>query len=187
MIMSELAKKQEQNLRCLYDTYWSKLCKYAENILDSNRFSEDAVQDVLVAYWEKRNEIEISKDEHYLYVAVKNRCLDILKHGRVVAAHSENTQEIAKDEDFLCSNSENPEQILIDIEDGKRRELMIKYLLSALSQSQKKIAVLLFEGLKLTEIAQKLKVSEGTVKQQNSRIRVKWKSLDTDWIRKMLK
>ena len=177
-----------EKLEYLYVMYRSKMCKYAERILGSNLLSKDAVQEVFMTYWEKRNEIEITKkEEDYLYTAVKNKCFDILKHAKVVATHAENTQKSADIEDFICSNSENPEQILILAEDGQRRELLKKMMLSGLSQSQKKIAMLLLEGMKLAEIAQKLKVSEGTVKTQSYRIREKWKSLDTDEIRKILK
>jgi len=167
------------------ETYWSKLCKFAEKILGSNLLSEDVVQEVFLSILEKSDDIEILT-ENYLYLAVKNKCLDILKHKKVVFSHEEYTKITAEAENSYCSNIENPEQIYIELEDAQIREMLKKYMLSGLTQRQQKIAALLFEEMKLVQIAQNLNIAEGTVKCQHKRIKDKWKSMNINWIRKAL-
>ncbi len=52
----------------------------ANRMLNSKEKAEDIVQEVLLAIWEKRNMLKIQTSyKAFLYRAVQNKCLDILK------------------------------------------------------------------------------------------------------------
>lgn len=64
----------------VYKSLYPSLCLFAKNYLSDLQISKDAVQEVFIRVWE--NKILFENDnaaKSYLYTAVKNKCLDILK------------------------------------------------------------------------------------------------------------
>lgn len=68
----------------LFRLFYERLCNYALGILKEDAQAEEVVQEVFVGIWQKRDEIAITTSiKSYLYRAVHNRCLNLIRHGKV--------------------------------------------------------------------------------------------------------
>ena len=72
-----------QHFRQEFNTYYEQLCQYAFNIVKEPHACEDIVQEIFVHIWEKKQEL-IGTDaiRFYLFVAVRNNCLNYLQKAR---------------------------------------------------------------------------------------------------------
>lgn len=60
------------------------MVKYSNEYLFDLSSSEDVVQEVFVYLWENSNKINIMTSlKSYLYAAVRNRCLNVLKKNKI--------------------------------------------------------------------------------------------------------
>lgn len=75
----------------LYDRLYLPLCMYALRLLSDREEARDAVQDTFVAVWKKllHEQMEIADLKSYLYRAVYNRSLSILRSRRESAGIAE--------------------------------------------------------------------------------------------------
>jgi RNA polymerase sigma-70 factor (ECF subfamily) len=117
------------------------------------------VQEVFVSVWEKEKyELERTYLKSYLFNAVRNGCLNYLKHQTIVRKHVDEEHEILKmhELDFYKSG----EKSLIEKEDLDK----IYSAIDSLSDSYREIIQLSrFEGLKNKKIAEKLGIPVRTV------------------------
>lgn len=142
----------------LFKSQYSNLCAIANSFLKDLDASEEVVQAVFVKFWENRNSVEIKQSFNgYLATAVKNNCLNQLKHLKVTEAYKEhNKREIEYEE-----SRERHEN------DGNELSDKIKLSIDQLPEGRKKIFILSrYEGLKYREIADKLGISIKTVENQ---------------------
>jgi len=77
----ELFNKIKQNnskaLDELFSRYYRGLCHFSFKIITDNELAEEAVSDVFLNIWLKRNEIEIKTSlKAYLFTAVRNQSLN---------------------------------------------------------------------------------------------------------------
>ncbi len=64
-----------------YDLFYPRLVFFAEGIIADPLSAEDIVEDVFIRFWYKRTDFETEKYiRSFLYVSVKNACLDHLRH-----------------------------------------------------------------------------------------------------------
>jgi RNA polymerase sigma-70 factor (ECF subfamily) len=148
----------EKAFREIYDRYWSKLYRYAFNVLHEQEICEDILQEIFSTLWRKRRELEISNLSSYLYQAVK---FQIFKHFR----HSTYKQQLM-DRLALFHYESGME------EKAEYRELAdrLEILLSQVSEKRREIFHLSrYEQLSNKEIAEKLQISPQTVKNEISR------------------
>jgi len=72
----------------LYRLHYAGLVAFARGYAGDLSVAEDVVQDVFLAIWRRRDELELSGNVRtYLYSAVRNAALDRLKHADVVLRH----------------------------------------------------------------------------------------------------
>jgi RNA polymerase sigma-70 factor (ECF subfamily) len=83
-LFDEIRSGNQKALETLFAVYFPRLNDFARNVVKDNVVSQDIVQDVFVKIWEKRDEVETINLEAYLFRLVRNRCLDHIKHMRVV-------------------------------------------------------------------------------------------------------
>jgi len=153
---SAIKKGDKESFELLFKTYYKSLCFYALKFLDDYDNAEEVVQDVFINVWEKRNRILApSSVRNYLFGAVRNRSLNMLKHKKVVDQHKMDNLKIQleqADDDFLHEvDLMNKINAQIDALPPRRREIFI------LSREY---------GLKYREIADKLNISVKTVETQ---------------------
>lgn len=139
----------------LFRSSYVSLVRYAKTILKDHDSSEEIVQDLFCRLWQNKENLKIETSLNgYLFRAVHNRCLHMIEHNRVVDKH---VKEMTDKERV---NLENP------VEEIQYKELQSKIarILEKLPERCGKIFCMnRFEGLKYSEIAEKLSVSVKTV------------------------
>lgn len=74
--------KKETQFKLLFEEYYAPLCLYAKRYIDDLNVRKDLVSEVFMAVWEKLDEDLMDENTiaAYLQRAVKNQCLNHLKH-----------------------------------------------------------------------------------------------------------
>ena len=141
-----------------YKQFFSMLVRFAFQYVEDKDTAEDIVQEVFSNIWNQADRIDIRTHiKSYLFGAVRNACLNHLKHQKVVATHAK----------------ENPGQATLDqgafLEMDELRE-KINQALAQLPEKRRQIFELSrFEEKKYHEIAKELNISIKTVETQMSR------------------
>ncbi|OHX68629.1 hypothetical protein NH26_19050 [Flammeovirga pacifica] len=148
----------KEQFEVLFKAQYPKLCAYANTFLKDIQASEDVVHDVLIKLWEQKEQIDIDTSlEAYLFRAVRNKCLNVIRHTevkenyKVHVDHTSSSQHV--EEDLEASELDDKIQSAINQMPDKRKNI---FLLSR------------FEGLKYSEIATQLNISVKTVENQMS-------------------
>ena len=143
----------------LYARYKKPLLVYALRKVDAIA-AEDLVHDLFVKLWAKRSEITISENfSSYIFRTLRNQILDFIAHSAQVQKY------LSSLEDFSL-------QYFSDKADYKIREEMflqnIDALLLKYGTRSQSIVRLRMQGFSNPEIAEKLGISEKTVRNQYS-------------------
>ncbi len=142
----------------IYDRYWDKMLAVAFNRLGNLQEAEECVQDVLCKLWKLRSTFSLQNEKlsSYLARAVRNQTFNIIYQNK------QKRQKLAgysPQEDVIDSIS--PERKLIILELQQQIDNAIKNLPP---QCQLVFVMNKNEGLTTKEIADKLNLSENTVK-----------------------
>ena len=156
----------------VFRKYYQSLCLFALKYVRDPDEAEEIVQDMFVRVWQKRATLAISDSlKSYLYQAVRNACLNHLKHKNVKLEYQKNTID--------SSPSTNAGDTLVALE----LEVKIRETLGKLPSERKKIFLMSRnEGFKYREIAEKLNISVKTVENQMSKALKFLKSELTDFL-----
>lgn len=149
--------KEHIDLEDVFINYYNELVSYANSILFDTAASEDIVQDVFLKLMEKKNLFQI-KGISYLYLSVKNSCLNHLQHKKVKEKHSPLLK--VHYEDTLTSSKKI----------NKEESIIISKALDKLPFQCKRIFILCcIEGVKYVDVAEDLDISINSVKKQMSK------------------
>jgi len=145
----------------LFRSSYVSLVRYAKTLIKDHDTAEEIVQDLFFRLWQEKEKIKIESSLNgYLFRSVHNRCLHYIEHNRVVERHAEEMSYRQTD------SQENPSDIL----HYKELQARIARILERLPERCGKIFYMSrFEGLKYTEIAEKLSVSVKTVESNMGR------------------
>jgi len=133
-IIADIKRGNKQAFKKLFDDYYPILCVFASHYIEDKEVCKDIAQDVLLAYWERKEDFDdILKVKSFLYTVTRNKCLNHLKHEQLDIPYFSGQEEF--DSGF--------EAAIIEQE-----TFHILYSM---------------KGLKNHEIADKLQISEGTV------------------------
>ncbi|MEJ2004870.1 MAG: RNA polymerase sigma-70 factor [Cyclobacteriaceae bacterium] len=137
----------------LFHTYYASLCRFAFKYVRDTDEAEEIVQDTYVNFWNRRNEIKIEASlKSYLFTAVRNKCLNHIKHDGVVREHAQFVLE-------THSESDHNDSMVTD-ELASR----IKAAVESMPEQRKRIfRMSRDEGLRYREIADHLQISVKTV------------------------
>jgi RNA polymerase sigma-70 factor (ECF subfamily) len=156
---NEIARRIRQGdikqFESLFRSSYISLTKYAGTMIRDLDTAEEIVQDLFFRLWRDKEKFYVESSLNgYLFRAVHNRCLHIIEHNKVVERHvHQRNAELAK-------SPENPHEVL----QYKELQLKIARILEKLPERCGKIFCMnRFEGLKYSEIADKLSVSIKTV------------------------
>ncbi len=143
----------------LFRKYHKRLLLYTLKFVDSESDALDIVQNVFVAVWEngkfKQNDDIVRA---YLFNSVRNSCLNYIKHQKVVRKFESETSLILKEIETV--HFQSGEKSLIETENLQQ----INDAINSLPDIYKEVIVLSrFEGLKNSEIAQKLHLPIRTI------------------------
>jgi RNA polymerase sigma-70 factor (ECF subfamily) len=148
----------KQQFELLFKAHYSNLCAYANNFLKDLEASEEVVQEVLFKLWINRETIEITASvQSYLYKAVRNSCLNVIKHVNIREKHKIHNERIIQMEE----QSDEDQMIVSELEQK------IRQTIDQLPIERRKIFIMSrYDGLKYQEIANKLGISVKTVENQ---------------------
>ena len=141
----------------LFKEQYEKLCAIANQYLKDIEAAEEVVQSTFVRLWESREKLNIEKSHAaYLNTAVRNGCLNQLKHLKIKEAYKEDNK---REMEY--------EELRVDDSDGNELADKIKSTIEKLPEGRRKIFILSrYEGLKYKEIAERLNISVKTVENQ---------------------
>lgn len=150
----------QNNFDKIYVMYFTRMRRFAKEYVLFDEDAENVVQDVFVVLWEKRDVLDIQVSlVSYLFLLVKNRCLDYLRH-QVVA--DEYKQELT----LKLTSLEHLNDSFTSDEDIER------ILLSAIHKLPERCREIFMknriEGKKYREIATEMNLSVNTVENQIS-------------------
>lgn len=168
-IWSELKKGDIKAFEYFYNKYFEDLCSFAFGFIGNVNDAQDIVQETFVYIWKNRETIEMNRDcAAYLLQITKHKCLNHIKHSAVQQKYEEHKENCDKFND----NSD------YSIDDIKELQLRIKSALDKLPSKCREIFLLnSIEGMKYKDIANKLDISENTVKTQ---VKIAYKKLRND-------
>lgn len=146
----------------LYRRYSSVLFLFMHVYIDEDELVNDMLQDVFMAIWERRTTIPPSINiKAYLYATAKNHMLNYMRAQRICRKYVENQTYESQSQ-----KSVQPDQIV-------ERDEINRWVEQALSKIQNKnelqIVELRQQGFSSQEVAQRLNISENTVRIYYSR------------------
>lgn len=149
---------QKSDFESLFRSNYSTLCAYANHFLKDVSASEEVVQEVMYRLWVNRQTTQISGSiQAYLFRAVRNSCLNVIKHHGVVEA-------FRRSEEQAGANTVNGEEDTLVV---RELESKIRHAIDLLPVERRKVFILSrYDGLTYAEIAGKLGISVKTVENQ---------------------
>jgi RNA polymerase sigma-70 factor, ECF subfamily len=157
-LIKELKKRNKFAFDYLFTYYYSGLCHFAYKYLGDHQSAEDVVQDIFVSFYFESPQLEIKSSlKSYLFVSVRNRCLNWQKHHQSVEKYRQMILRKTDERDDL------PVEMLAESE-----------LRSAIEKGMEKLPVRCREifvmsrmkGLSNQQIADELQLSKRTVELQ---------------------
>lgn len=147
----------KQDFEILFNTHYSNLCAYANNFLKDVDAAEEVVQEILFKLWTNRDSITITTSiQSYLFRSVRNASLNLLKHINV-------REDYKVQHEYEMQNTISTEDEMIVSE----LEQKIRSAIDRLPIERKKIFIMSrYDGLKYSEIAEKLNLSVSTIENQ---------------------
>lgn len=177
-----IAEGNEAAFRELYDIYYTQLSVYANKILNDIDLSLDIVQNIFVDLYAERTKLpHIASLRSYLFQSVHNRCLNEIKHQKIVRRHQQETlseNSTAAQASTASAMPENDDERASSHLDFTPEELIefaelqcrIENAISALpDQCQRIFRMSRIDEMTNDEIAVKLGISKRTVETQISK------------------
>jgi RNA polymerase sigma-70 factor (ECF subfamily) len=128
-LFDQIKSGDQKALELLFSIYFPRLNDFARNVVKDDVISQDIVQDVFVNVWEKRADIEIINLEAFLFRLVRNRCIDYIKHLKVVNNRMQEIQISSKYEElYRIDFIGNEPYVLIEQELKQKIEKTIQSL-----------------------------------------------------------
>ncbi len=156
-----LRSGRESAYRQLFEQYYQKLVVFANKYLEDLDSARDIVQEFYLCLYESRHSISIQTSlKSYLYSAVKNRCLNQVKHEQIKEKHRNMSRSEASVSD--------PD--LEEIMDAVELEARVYEIVSKLPEKCRQIYIMSrVDGKHNRDIADELNLSVRTVETQISK------------------
>lgn len=143
----------KKQLKSVFDAYYKSLVVFAKTICHTED-SEDMVQEVFVKLWKDRTSFEdIKALRSFLYKAVKNKCLNYLKHEKIKKNYAERTINTIEDSKYTENVSHK-----LEVTQTLHRNI------SLLSERKKQVIMYMIKGMRNQEIAERMGIQLQTVK-----------------------
>lgn len=161
LLLENLNQKNEKAWEELYRYYYAPLCSYAEQLTGNAEVGEDVVQECLIRLWQARVEFKERRALiAWLYRSVYNASVSVLRerqiHGRAGKVFPVT----------LVEDEEEAQRLAVKEETISR----FYELLEQLPAQQRDILLYSLKGMKVSEIAASMNISENTVKTQKKRV-----------------
>jgi RNA polymerase sigma-70 factor (ECF subfamily) len=153
--MQQIVTINKAKFEEVFRDYYDGLFRYCNTMITEKEEVEDIVQNVFVDLWQQRDKLQIHTSlQAYLYKSVFFKCLNRLKHDKVVRKY----QDLAV---YQESTVESDPVIIKEVAEK------IKITTESLPEQCRKIFLMSRQdGLKYNEIAQALGLSPKTIENQ---------------------
>ena len=154
-ILNRIKQGDIKQFEILFKEYYEMLCHFAVKYVKNLEQSEEVVQDTFYNIWKNKENLNIITSlKSYLYTAVRNNCLQVLR-----------TRSLdVKYENYYKSHYVNESISPSDELNAKELSNVINKALNSLPERCREIFKMSrYEGLKYHEIAEKLSISIKTV------------------------
>lgn len=154
-VFTRIKNGDETAFNRLFGLYYTVLCHFASKYVSDLDLSRSLVQQVFVDLWIKRDSLEVNYSlKSYLYNSVRNRAID---HLRI-------TKDKVEISDAIKNSYHAPFRDLVEEAELNDR---INKSINKLPEKCREIFILCrYDGLKYSEIAEKLGISIKTVEMQ---------------------
>ncbi len=159
----------EQAFELLFREYYSRLCCFANRFISNMPESEEIVQEVFLKIWKRRDELRLDSNlSSYLFKSVQNLCLNFIEHRKI----EDNYYEVIE---LLYKNNDVDFNVYESVLFNELQQNIDKAVDSLPDECRKIFRMSRQEGMKYSEIAEKLNISVKTVETQISRALAKLK------------
>ncbi|UCH14381.1 MAG: RNA polymerase sigma-70 factor [Bacteroidales bacterium] len=92
--------------KILFEIYYQKLYLYAKSYVGDADTAKDIVQDLFITLWEKKkNMVIVSSLSSYFFRAIHNKCIQFLRHKKVIFKFREKHMLKLKEAEILYNTS----------------------------------------------------------------------------------
>jgi len=154
-IARRIRQGDKKQFESLFRSFYVSLVRYAVTMIKDQDTAEEIVQDLFFRLWKDKEKLQIKSSLNgYLFRAVHNRCLHHISHSKVVEKHARETLVLGSTVDEDTAN-------LVNFNDLQEK---VAGILERLPPRCGQIFCMnRFEGLKYSEIAERLAISVKTV------------------------
>jgi RNA polymerase sigma-70 factor (ECF subfamily) len=154
-IVRRIRNGDKGQFESLFRSSYVSLVRYAKTLIKDHDTAEEIVQDLFFRLWQDKEKLNIESSLNgYLFRSVHNRCLHHIEHNRVVERHAE---------EMSYRQTESPESPSDILSYNELQDKIAKIIERLPEKCGRIFTMSRFEGLKYTEIAEKLSVSVKTV------------------------
>lgn len=166
-LIDRVKSDDQKALEHLFSIYYARLNDFAKNVVKDDVISQDIVQEVFVKVWENRSKIESLNLDAFFFRMVRNRCIDYIKHLRVVNKRMQDIQISSKYEElYRIDFIGNEPYVLIEQE----LKTKIEKTIQSLPERCREVFIMSrMDGLKNKEIAERLDINIKNVERHLNR------------------
>ena len=164
----KLISGDEKIFERIFNTYYNSLVYYAKEYIIIEDQARDVAQEAFIKLWEKRQSLSPDSNiKAYLYITTRNLCLNYLDHIRVGQRFRRMKERdiLTIELNSIALHDPTAEHLI-----ASELESQIEKLINELPEQNKKVFRMhRFDGMKYSEIAQKLNISVKAVEAHISR------------------
>jgi len=166
-LFDQIKAGDQKAFELLFSIYFARLNDFAKRVVKDDALSQDIVQDVFMKVWENKAKIESLHLEAYLFRLVRNRCIDYIKHVKVVNNRMHEIEISSKYEElYRIDFIGNEPYVLIEQELKNKIE---KTIMGLPDRCREVFIMSRMDGLKNKEIAEKLDINIKNVERHLNR------------------
>ncbi len=170
-LFAQIKQGDTFSFELLFERYWDKLFKIAYARLNDEDDAKDLVQELLINFWNKKEQIEITTSlEKYLFGALK---LSIISYFRSLKVTETRLMEASQRLTIL-------ENAVTDMEDYLHLEKVLEQAVDLMPETLQKIYALRSDNVPIKHIALQLGLADQTVKNYISELLKRLKKNLTD-------
>ena len=166
-LFDQVKSGDQKAFELLFSILFARLNDFAKKVVKDDGISQDIVQEVFVKVWENRAQIESLNLEALLFKMVRNRCIDHIKHVKVLNNRMNKIHVLSKYEELYRIDFIGNEPYVL-IEEELRTK--IEKTIHSLPDRCREVFILSrIDGLKNKEIAERLNINIKNVERHLSR------------------
>jgi RNA polymerase sigma-70 factor, ECF subfamily len=161
-LLKALKEGREDAYSYLFLKYYSNLYSYACRIMNEESDAEECIQAVFCHLWDIKEKLEIRDSiKSYLYRAVYNNCISLLRKKKILAKY----EETGLLDLYFTRVIQNP-QAEMRLIDSETRRVILRTIASLPDRCREVFVKCKIDGLSYSEVAEDMDISVKTVENQ---------------------